>query len=282
MGVLDSRVRHSGEKSVSDTLNNDKYFKRTGVPVSQLLPGVQRKGQLLDLIIYRELLNQYATSSGDVVGDKDPRLIEWLPALARAFEGEVHVLNIIRDPRDVLVSKKKAAWSRKGAIWKHIFVNRVQLSLGRIEGRKSFGERYREITYEDLIAQPEAVLRDLCAFVGVPFQKSMLSFGKAARKLVSKDEISWKKETFGPLLNDNKDKWRTELSPKEIRLTELCCSEAMAIGSYQPAKFERGFSLKEWLWVAAGALVIRTATKPYIIYRNLKVAEACRKVKGST
>ena len=281
-GSLDSHSRRSGDQAVINTLASDKYIKRTGASAPSLLQGAQGRCRLLDLAVYQELLSQYSADTKDVVGDKDPRLIEWLPALSRAFVGRAHVFNMIRDPRDVLVSKKKAAWSRKGAVWKHIFANRVQLLLGRLNGKKAFGERYREIIYEDLIAHPDAVLKDLCNAVGIPFEDSMLSFGEAAKKLVSTDELSWKKETFGPLLNKNKEKWRSELSPREVRLTELCCSEAMAAGPYQPAELEQGLSLKDRLWVAAGALVIRMATGPYIIYRNLKVATACRKIEGST
>ena len=41
------------------------------------------------------------------VGDKDPRLTEFLPIVKSLYSMAI-VVNIIRDPRDVLVSKKQA------------------------------------------------------------------------------------------------------------------------------------------------------------------------------
>lgn len=280
-GALDSRARRFGYESVKKTLCNDKNLGRTGVPEHAIMPGTHNEKGLLDLAIYQGLLNQFAGGGKNVVGDKDPRLIEWLHALECSFGKKVYVINMIRDPRDVLVSKKKASWSRKGHVWKHIFANRVQFRLGYLNGKKTFGYRYHDVVYEDLISRPGCVLTDICRTLDIPFEESMLSFGEEAKRLVSKDEVSWKKETFGPLLDQNKEKWRSELSAREIRITELCCAEAIEMGHYQLSGSEQRISFKDRLWITLGVFVIKTATKPYIIYRNVKVAAACRKIKSS-
>ena len=69
------------------------------------------------------------------VGDKDPRCIEFLPLLARHWPA-AHVVHVIRDPRAVLASKKKAAWSRHRSVVTHVFANRVQLRAGRCDGQR--------------------------------------------------------------------------------------------------------------------------------------------------
>ncbi len=189
------------------------------------------------------------------------------------------MINIIRDPRDVLVSKKKAAWSRRGHVWKHIFANRVQLKLGVVSGPKVLGPHYHEVIYEELIADPERVLRELCANIGLPFDSAMLDFGDAAKKLVSKEEVSWKKETFGPLLSDNKEKWREGLSAREIVLTELCCRQAFRIGGYQFDSGSKSLSLRDRLWVLAGAAAIMLMDWPYRLYRNYSVKRACKRLR---
>ena len=48
----------------------------------------------------------------------------------------------------------------------------------------------------------------------------MLSFNKSSKKLFFDDEISWKSQTFGPLLANNSNKWKNELPSNEILLCE--------------------------------------------------------------
>jgi len=69
----------------------------------------------------------------------------------------------------------------KSHVWKHVFANRIQLKLSRSLGQKLLKDRYHEIIYEELIAQPEPILRDLCKYIGIPFDETMLDFGCAAK-----------------------------------------------------------------------------------------------------
>lgn len=280
-GILESEYSKGGFNAALETLERDGFLPRTGLDPSSLLNGALAREGPLDLSLYREMVLQFAGDKTDLVGDKDPRLIESLPALRCALSDRIDVINIIRDPRDVLASKKQAAWSSKAHSWKHIFANRVQLRLGRNQGRRSLGRHYHEIIYEDLISRPQEVLSPLCQAMGIAFEDTMLSFNEAARKLVSQQEVDWKKETFGPLLVDNKEKWRSSLSAREIRLTEACCSEAMHVGGYQPCESDPHLPLLDRLWVFLGYHVIKMATIPYILYRNSSVATICKKIRSS-
>ena len=112
----------------------------------------------------------------------------------------------------MLASKKKAAWSRHRSVLAHVFANRVQLRAGRRDGPRLFGSRYHEVVYEELLANPRAVLHDLAGRLGLDYEEGMLAFGGAAEALVSADELAWKRETLGPLLAANAGKWRRDLS----------------------------------------------------------------------
>ncbi|MDY6867267.1 MAG: sulfotransferase [Chloroflexota bacterium] len=277
-GVLRRLFQTEGDDGVIRALEADRVFSRTGLSATSLIQEAIGSGGQLDATIYRSMVRSWSDVEQYWVGDKDPRLIEFYPVVKAIFPAAV-VLNIIRDPRDVLASKKKAAWSKGSHVWKHIFANRVQLKLGQSNGPRLFGENYHEIIYEELIASPEVVLTELCRKIGLPFDEAMLSFGDAARKLVSESEVSWKKETFGPLLKDNKEKWKSALSPREIRLTELCCREAMAAGKYESDKRKHHYSLTDRLWILAGSIVIKLAAYPYLVYRHLTVTRVCRRLE---
>ena len=275
-GYLHSIFQRHGQKAVLLALAQDDYFGRTELDASKVIGRALARGGLLDAAVYREMLSSYAGKDKAWAGDKDPRAIEFMPLLAEVLQ-DVHVIHVFRDPRDVLASKKKAAWSRKGHVWKHVFANRVQFRIGCIQGPALFGPKYHMVCYEDLLAAPEEVLDSLCKELGIQYDSSMLSFGNAAKKLVSEKEMSWKKETLGPLLACNMGKWKKKLHPREVRLTELCCREAIEVGNYKPDDRNDSLDLMDRLWVLAGRLLIVLATKPYIIYRNLSVQRTCKR-----
>lgn len=277
-GSLTRLFRNQGIGSVIEKLTSDDAFRRTGMDVADLVEKAAKSAQPIDVAIFAILIENFCAGGQTWVGDKDPRMIEFLPLLAKICE-DSSVIHIIRDPRDVLASKKKAAWSSRGHVWKHVFANRVQFLLGHRTGPRQFSENYHEIIYEELISSPRNVLTALAQRIGLPFDERMLSFAGAARKLVSSSELSWKKETLGPLLKDNKGKWKSLLDPKEILLTEACCREAIKVGGYHYDDRVHPLSLVDMLWVMAGVFVIRLGTWPYIAYRKFKVVKACKRLE---
>ncbi|MCY4373123.1 MAG: sulfotransferase, partial [Spirochaetaceae bacterium] len=194
-----------------------------------------------------------------------PRCVELLPLLARHWPS-AHVVHVIRDPRDVLASKKKAAWSRHRSSVTHVFVNRVQLSAGRRAGPLSFGPRYHEVVYEALLADPQTVLRRLTERIEVPYEEAMLHFGDAARSLVSDEELAWKRETLGPLLATNSGKWRRELTDWEAALAERVCREGVSIVTRQTQPPPRTVRAVRFT-VRFLSAVLRVLEWPYRLYR---------------
>ncbi|TDY02688.1 sulfotransferase family protein [Thiohalophilus thiocyanatoxydans] len=271
---LNTIYQKHGVHAASKVLTEDEYFARTGLDASNLLVLAQESGGPLDAAVYREMLFSYAQDM-NWVGDKDPRAVEFLPLLAEILP-DTHVIHVFRDPRDVLASKKKAAWSQKSHVWKHVFANRVQFSIGTKLGPKLFGNNYHEICYEELLSSPEKVLFNLCRKLGLGYDKRMLSFDKAAERLVTDKEMSWKKETLGPLLTKNTQKWINELHPREILLVEKCCGQAIAHGGYIKDHRNYRLNLKNWLWLQTGRILITLATRPYILYRNFRINQTCR------
>jgi len=275
-GNLHKFFIREGYCGVIQRLNSDGGFRRLGIDAAALLDEGDESTGFVALDLYHRLTQSFCVKSSRFVGDKDPRLVEFLPYISISFPRS-HVIHVVRDPRDVLLSKKRAKWSRSGHVWRHIFANRIQLKLGVGTGPKSFEARYHQVIYEELIDDPERVLRGLCEGIGLPFNYAMLEFGGAAKKLVSKEEVSWKKETFGPILANNKDKWKEGLSPREIFLTEVCCRQAFKIGGYKLASQSKFLSLKDWLWVVMGAAIIIAIDLPYLLYRKYSLSRYGKK-----
>ncbi|MCA8980253.1 MAG: sulfotransferase [Planctomycetes bacterium] len=218
------RYQRLGTNALQAALFSDADFARAGLDAAVLLQPESGRG--LDTArVFRRLLQRVAARSGKTrIGDKDPRSLDHLAAWKREFPA-ARVVHVIRDPRDVLLSRTKAAWSAGRPWWAHVMICKEQLRRGRKLGRRLFGEAYLEVRYEQLIADPDAVLRRICEHVDLEFDARMLEFGESAKQLVDQRELAWKKETLGPLLTNNMEKWRTGLSAFQVRMTERVARE---------------------------------------------------------
>jgi len=210
----------------------DRDLARVELTLEVLLED-QRDGDLDLVQAFRRILALNAERQGKHrVGDKDPRNIDYLPALAESFPRAL-VLHVIRDPREVLLSRTRAAWSRDRPWWQHALLADEQLRRGRRNGAALFGEGYFEVSYENLLRAPEATLRRIAQHVEVDYTHAMLDFGASAAQLVDERERSWKSETLGPLLVDNVEKWRTGLTAAQVRFVERVSVEAFTRCGYE-------------------------------------------------
>lgn len=221
------RWQRKGAVAFTDELNKDAAFGRAEIdPHCLLRPYIdgERAFKLRD--VYRRLLTlaRRRTAGTQIAGDKDPRIIDYLTAL-RAALSTARVLHVIRDPRDVLASRMRAAWSADRAWWLHVLIYRAQLTTGRRAGRRLFGSAYREVLYERLLEDPESELRDICNFLGIQFKPGMLQFQEAARDLVDDSESSWKSNTMRPILRNNRNKWREALTSRQVMWVEQICTD---------------------------------------------------------
>lgn len=269
---IEKVFRRQGERGVVETLVADTRISRLKLTETELRDAIRNSGPpFTSNKLYLELLNSYAGKRGTWkwLGDKDPGSIEFLITLRKYFPKAV-VIHVIRDPRDVLSSKKRAAWSRGHSVLYHIFANRVQLKLGRKLGPKLFGRNYHEIFYRELLLDPAKVLTEICHLLDVEFEPAMLSFAESSKEIVAPDEMEWKKETLGPLLGANRGKWLRGLADWEIDLTEATCKEAIFALGYKLECRKSRINFPDRVYVRLVATAIAILDPCYRFYRILK------------
>jgi hypothetical protein len=215
-------------------LSHDNRFARLGLSIEEITqPFLEYNEPFSVARMYQVIMKIYATKRGvRVVGDKAPKNIEYLPVLRSIFP-EACIIHLIRDPRDVYLSRTKTKWSGSRPAVLQYLAYRSQYGLGRRLGPQLFGDRYLEVHYENLITRPVTELSRVCSLVNLPFDNSMLDFQVSAKELVFADELTWKKEVLGPLLTQNKNKWQQELTPEQAARVEAACSPTFKDGFYE-------------------------------------------------
>ena len=189
------------------------------------------KAANLDIRLYERL---FIDPTALYSGDKDPKLVEHIDLLTHLWP-HCKVIHIYRDPRDVLASKKKAAWAEAQSDFKQLVASVAQFNMALLAQRQHPKEAVLFIKYEDLVQQPENVMHTLCEWLGVAFDANTLNHAAAAEKLVATDEMQWKSQVLLPINATNSGKWESSLSAFEIASAQYSCTEAMRVGAYSPA-----------------------------------------------
>ena len=182
-------------------------------------------------------------------GDKTPVYIESIGVIGSVLGGQARFIHLIRDGRDVAVSRRARAVARgreptpaayEASTW------RRRLEAARGEAKAV--EHYREWRYEDLVAQPERILREICAFSELAFDAAMLDYhesaaerlgeladipGKGGRVRPRSERIAAHALTSEPPRPDRLGRWRTELEPHEITAYEERAGELLAELGYE-------------------------------------------------
>lgn len=208
-------------KSLKKEFHNDPDLNRLEIDITPLIDKLDEVSSLIDF--YDLVLYSHLHSKGKkYIGDKDPKNLEHLSQINQIYPN-AYIIHIIRDPRDVILSRLKAEWSSNRGKTIHSITYHLQYNKASSDGRKLFKNHYYEIHYEDLITHPEKTLSCLCDFLGVRFENNMLEFYQSSNEIIKGRETSWKKECFKPVKKDNLNKWKESFSSKETYLIEKIC-----------------------------------------------------------
>jgi Sulfotransferase family len=115
-------------------------------------------------------------------GDKTPMYMRHLPLLEELFPDAQYV-HLIRDGRDAALSFLQMPEGTFTRTWAHprspeqfACLWRREVGDARELGRRVGEARYDEVRYEDLVADAETVVREICTFAAVPFEPAMLDY----------------------------------------------------------------------------------------------------------
>ncbi|MEQ8323357.1 MAG: sulfotransferase [Cytophagales bacterium] len=193
--------------------------------VSSKIPQYLKEARKLDdeankvRLIFERLLSE-GTGKEIYLGDKDPMNVNYLGIIKKNFP-DSKVLHIIRDPRDVILSRIKTKWGMKHGMAYHCAEYLHGIIKSRGDGELLFNSNYKEIKYEDILNHAEITVREVCKFLDLPFETSMLNYEKGSKDLLRENEGDWKSNISRPLMKENTQKWKKEFNDKEIEKLEF-------------------------------------------------------------
>jgi hypothetical protein len=230
---------------------------RLGLENPGLVPALKRVGGRDFTQAFSSALDVVAvggTGGETWVGMKEVWVIDFLPALARAFP-EARFVVINRDPRGMLASLLRLARrdpSQMAHAVSYLRHWRKQIAcLERYRQWPLISERLFTVRYEDLVEDPARQALALCGFLGLDYHEAMLDpTGYRGRDV----GLPWPGNAASgrPLSRIETAQavaWRRWLDSAICRLAELICWPDLELGGYWPMSADvRQLSADHGLW----------------------------------
>ncbi len=165
-------------------------------------------------------------------GDKTPLYMQHLDLLARVFP-DARYVHIVRDGRDAALSflamtrRPRFNVSRPRGLADFAAAWRREILAARRFGRD---HPYFELRYEELVTEPEAHLREVCAFLGLEYQAAMLEYHRDADPDITVDHALL---TRPPVQAARK--WREQMASKDVELFEAVAGDVLSELGYERA-----------------------------------------------
>jgi hypothetical protein len=169
--------------------------------------------------LIRCLFGTYAAGQDKArYGSKTPQHVLSVTRLAELFP-ESRFVHVVRDGRDVATSFLDVHFgpsdmASAASLWRH------RVSRGRADGTALGSGRYMECRFEDLLADPEATLRQVCAFLDLRFDMAVLHHHERdPMAMAGVGGRYYNENATKPLTSGLRD-WRRQMSRSDVLLFE--------------------------------------------------------------
>lgn len=192
-----------------------------------------RAGEATYARLFAVIHEQYARRLGKPRwGDRSTYVERHAREIMAAYP-TARMLHMMRDPRDRYASSI-TRWSRGagrvgGATARWLYSE----ALARRNSAR-FPDRYRIVRYEDLVRRPEAVLREICAFVGETYEPDMLSLAGADGFRARGGNSSYGRDAAATISPRSVGRFQTVLSRREVAFMQSMARGEMVRAGYAP------------------------------------------------
>ncbi|HHT9109542.1 MAG TPA: sulfotransferase family protein [Candidatus Brocadiaceae bacterium] len=202
-------------------IQRDDYFKRIKLNnfiheandiIHEIKGDVFTSTKVFEAFLYYETIK----NNKNIPCDQTPRNVFYMGEILELYPNS-KIINMIRDPRDVLLSQKRK-WKRRFLGAKNIplkesfrsWINYNPVTISKLwnasiyaADKYSGNNRIISLRFEDLLKDPENYVRKICDFLEIPFYHTMLEipqigsssgFDQPEKKGINSERINiWKK-----------------------------------------------------------------------------------------
>ena len=164
-------------------------------------------------------------------GEKSPGHVFYWKEIKETYPN-AKVVHIVRDGRDVASSIINARMGPK------TYFAAAKMWCDYLDGIEKIKQDcptddFVEIRYEDLLSDPEENLQKICTTLGVEYSEKMLKFFE---KNASYQTDATNLENLNkPLIASNKEKWRKNLSDRNLQEFETVAGQHLSAYGFEPA-----------------------------------------------
>jgi hypothetical protein len=162
--------------------------------------------------------------------DKTPRHVEDMPTIAGVFP-EARFIHIVRDGRDVALSFFERPFGPRD-IWDAARHWYRTVGAGVRDATSLDPDRYREVRYERLIEAPDAVMKELCDFVGLEPREEMLRYFERAPEWLPEKERANHPNITRPPTKGLRD-WRIDMIQGDVEAFEVIAGPLLSQLGYE-------------------------------------------------
>jgi hypothetical protein len=233
--VIRAMRRGRSADRVADVIVHHRRWNDFGLDAGELRDRIRALDPLDAGAAVRAFYELYAEKQAKPRwGDKTPGYATKMRRIQKALP-EARFVHVIRDGRDVVASRARR--SQREPLPVDVAARRWKRRVVSTRRRAQDVEHYMEVRYEDLIAEPEAALRSVCAFVELPSDEAMVRYHEhAAQRLAEIDRdlpakrgrhelgaqprIAAHAHADEPPLAQRAGAWREEMAPEEVAAFE--------------------------------------------------------------
>lgn len=217
-------------RSYLDYIKNNPQFRLWGCDQKDFFEIIERREHgctLAELMV--GLYSGYARYHGkSLFGDKTPSFFRMVPALNQLFP-DARFINLVRDGRDIYLSAQKMdSAGRNISVAAMEWNFKVRQAARALQGLGP--ERRITVRYEDLIGDPHATLEKICNFLMINFESAMLDYWRNSNRFIGAHHSDL---IFRPVSSVSIEKWRKQLSMKEIGCYQLIAGNTLRAYGYE-------------------------------------------------
>lgn len=205
-------------------------------------------------VVLREFANLHGKAR---FGDKRPSYYAEVDVLLRLFP-DAQIIQVVRDGRANVASLKRMPWWHYSSVRAMASWSLAESCMRRSQSRLP-ADTFHVVRYESLVAEPRAVLGELCDFLEEDFDEAMLEPHQVA-EVVPQRKV-WHQNLKTAVNTSAVDAWRDGLEPWEIGLMESVLGRKLRRNGYELSGLGERPTVQQLRRYAHVSRTLRAATR---------------------